>query len=70
MMTRIFFVVEVDNDFRGDMAEAAIWLESRLDYNNSKFRSRVTAYRSLEDLNFDAADKEGAFKPITGMMEG
>ena len=59
-MTRVFFVVDIDHDFKGDMSEAAIWLECHL--NASKFLTGVTAYRSLNDMVFDHDDREGAFK--------
>ncbi len=61
MTNRIFFVVDVDHDFKGNMSEAAGWLEMHLD-NGSNFITEVTAYRSISDLMFDANDKEGAFK--------
>jgi hypothetical protein len=60
-MTRWLFVVDVDHDFQNNLEEAATWLEGQLDLSEL-FKTKVTAYRSVNDLVFDYNDKEGAFK--------
>jgi hypothetical protein len=57
---RVFFVVDVDNDFDGNQSEAATWLESHL--ARSSFDNTVTAYFSLADMVLDSEEKAGVFE--------